>query len=161
MKFNKKEYIDTLKNEYGEFDQNFFLEENENSEIVKVVIISKSVKSIDNICKCPTIQVLVLRDNHIESLIPLYNLTTITYLDVSQNRIKDMFGVALNLGIETLKADHNQISEMYSFQVGKEFYEKEFIGKPLSYISEYFLKPKMIELKGQKEIQAFLKNHSK
>ncbi len=160
MEFNKLEYVEALKKEFGNFDNDFFVKEDENGEIVTVVIIGKSVKSIEIICKCPTIKQLILRDNKIEDLTPLYNLSSIISLDISNNRLTSLFGIASNKNIEQLNAGNNKISEMMSMFVGKELYEKEFKGKPIGYVSEYFSKPKDIVLNGQEEIQAFIRQHS-
>lgn len=160
MGYNKNEYITSLKAQYGEFDKNFFIEENENCEIDTVVIINKGVTSIDSICKCPTIKNLILANNNIESLLPLYNLSTIIKLNVADNKLKSLFGIASNTQIQSLDVSYNQISECYSMQISKKLYEKEFANKPIEYISEYFTKPKNITLNGQEEIQKFIKQHS-
>jgi Leucine-rich repeat (LRR) protein len=125
MEYNKKEYIASLKSQYGEFDKNFFIKENENKEIDTVVIVGKNVTSIDFICKCTTIRKLILAKNSIETIVPLYNLSKVVELDVSYNKLKSLFGVASNIQIEYLNAGNNQISECYSMLVGKELYEKE------------------------------------
>lgn len=159
MEYNKKEYIASLKSQYGEFDENFFVKENDNGEIDTVVIVGKNVTSIDNICKCTTIRILILAQNDIETLFPLYDLSTVIKLDVSNNKLKSLFGVASNIKIEELSARNNQISECYSIQVGKELYEKEFADKPISCVLEYFKKPLNIHLNGQDEIQKYIKQH--
>jgi len=159
MNYNKDEYIANLKKKFGEFDDNFFVKENEAGEIETVVVVGKGVTNIEAICQCPTIKNLGLSRNKIESLLPLYGLTSIIELDVSHNNLKDLFGVASNTQIRSLNAGNNKLSEMYSFQVGKELYEKEFAGKPTEYVSEYFSKPKDITLLGQEAIQGFIRSH--
>jgi Leucine-rich repeat (LRR) protein len=140
MEFDKEKYIYELKNLYGEFDDDFKIHENENGEIESVFIRNKGVDDISKICECKTIKVLYLPNNNITSLLPLYNLSSIIKLNVSRNKIKFLFGIASNKNIESIDASNNEIGEEFSLYVGKELYEKEFIGKDAEYIREYFTK---------------------
>jgi len=138
MKYNKQNYIASLKAAYGEFDNNFYVKENAVGDITEVAVIGKGVKDIEQICQCPTIQELNVSHNKIEVVTPLYKLTSIKKLDISHNKIIHLFGIASNSLIETINAENNKISERLSYMVTEEAYNNIFKHKPISYVSEYY-----------------------